>query len=173
MGQPDRERTPRGGGQKDASARGKSATGKSTNGKGASAKGGEGATPPHAPEISRLEWAAAALGLLLVLAAAGYLVYEGVSAPDGPPDVTVRADTIVPVHGGWLVRFTARNEGGSTAAGATIQGVLTDDGAREVEREHTVIDYLPRGSARRGGLVFRADPRRDRLELRLTAFEAP
>lgn len=122
--------------------------------------------------VSAAEWAVAALGLLAVLAVLAYLVREAAGGPPRPPDVTVTADSVVRGRGGWLVRFTARNAGDEGAADVTVRATLAAPGAAPVERE-AHLDYLPAHSARRGGLIFPADPRAGRLRLEAEGYQEP
>ena len=59
---------------------------------------------------------------------------------------------------GYLVRLHAVNEGGSTAEGVVIEGVLRR-GMEKAETSHTTLDFLPARSEKRGGLFFTLDPR--------------
>lgn len=122
--------------------------------------------------ISPLEWVAAALGGLLVLAVLIFLLWQGVGGGDGPPDVTVSVARVTAQSDGFHVGFTARNDGASPAMALTVEGVLTTP-AGEVERLETVLDYLPASSSRRGGFIFAADPRLGRLELRAVSYQEP
>ena len=131
-------------------------------------RGGNGG----AERISALEWVVAALGLLLVVGAVAFLAVDAVRGGDRPPDVVVRADTVVALEGGgWLVRFSARNRGRETAASVGIAGELRDAAGTETSR--VTLDYLPGRSARTGGLFFRRDPRRAELRLRAEGYQAP
>ncbi len=121
---------------------------------------------------SRWEWMAAAVSTLLVLGVVGYLLYDAVGRPRTPPAVTVRADTVVKAGGVWLVRFRAENHGHETAAAVKVYGELKE-GGQAVEASEAVLDYVPGGSVRRGGLFFRADPRAYRLELRALGYQEP
>jgi len=122
--------------------------------------------------ISRLEWLVAALGLLFVLGTTGFLVADALVAEPTPPRIVVRADSVAALGpSGWLVRFTARNEGRETVAGLSIVGELRL-GADTIEARAT-LDYLPGRSERGGGLLYPVDPRRGALQLRAEGFREP
>ena len=91
-------------------------------------------TPP-------LEWAFAAIGAVLIMCTIGYMIYYGFTHPDSPPDLTVSHTATHVLPGGYLVQFTAKNEGNSTASGVLVSGTLvSDDGAveeSEVTRLHS------------------------------------
>jgi uncharacterized protein (TIGR02588 family) len=117
-------------------------------------------------------WAIGLLGLLLVAGSIGFALYEAVAGDASPPDVTVKLEGILPVQDGYLVEFRAVNEGGTTAAGLTVEGELRD-GAEVVEVSDATIDYVPSHSEREGGLFFTQDPRQYDLQLRAKGFESP
>jgi uncharacterized protein (TIGR02588 family) len=84
----------------------------------------------------------------------------------------VAAVGLVLVEAGYLVRFRAVNRGGQTAAGLLVRGDLKGE-AEVVETSEARLDYLPGGSERQGGLYFRENPDRFRLEIRARGYERP
>ena len=126
--------------------------------------------PPGRADTPWLEWAAAAVGLVLILAAIGVIGREMVAGKDGPPQISVRAGEVTETPDGYVVEVVARNSGGETAAQVVIEGELI--GGAPEWREAT-LDYLPAGSERRAGLVFGADPRTHGLKLRAKGFVEP
>ncbi len=117
-------------------------------------------------------WAIAFLGLALVAGSITFMLYEAVAGDSSPPDITVQVDSILPIRNGYLVRFRALNEGGSTAEGVTIEGALRN-GTQILETSNTVIEFVPAHSEREGGLFFAADPRQNQLQLRAKGYENP
>jgi len=117
-------------------------------------------------------WAIALLGLGLVAGSISFMIYEEAAGDSSPPDIRVDVDSILPTRNGFLVKFRALNEGGSTAEGLTVEGVLRN-GADAVEISNTVIEYLPAHSRREGGLFFTSDPRQYHLQLRARGYEDP
>ena len=124
---------------------------------------------PHTPLI---EWVAALASTILVLWLLGYTAWEGFTREARPPIISVRADSVVGAPGGFLVMFTARNDGGETAAGLNVVGSLRVD-TTTVEESQATVDFLPLGGERRGGLFFTRDPRSYSLELRAVGFDTP
>lgn len=114
----------------------------------------------------------ALLGLLLVLASLGFLLYQGLWGDNSPPDVVIELEAILSSGEDYLVRFKARNLGGETAAGVQVTGTLRQSG-REIEKAETVIDYVPAGSEQSGGLYFSNDPGTAELELRASGYRIP
>lgn len=117
-------------------------------------------------------WAIALLGLVLVLGSIAFLLYEAAAGDSSPPDVTVRVESVLATRNGFLVRFRAVNEGGTTAEGLTVEGVLRS-GAESVETSNTTLQYVPAHSEREGGLFFTSDPRQYELQVRAKGYEQP
>jgi len=123
-------------------------------------------------DIPPLEWAAGALGALIVAAVIGVLLYQGVAGDASPPEIHVEIKGIAPVRDGFRVQFEAHNAGSEAAAQVTIEGVLSRPGV-EPERSEVTLAYLPGQSERGGGLFFQADPRRGELSVRARSYEDP
>lgn len=123
-------------------------------------------------ETSPWEWGVAGVSVLLVLGAVGFMLYEGITVPDSPPHITLQVDTVVEGERGYVVEFRAHNQGHSTAAGLTVEGVLKSD-TGTVETSEATISYVPSQSSRRGGLFFSEDPRRYTLDLRPKGYDRP
>ena len=117
-------------------------------------------------------WAIAFLGLAMVLGSIGFMLYEAIAGDRSPPDVTMHVDLILPTRDGYLVKFRAINQGGSTAEGVTVEGELID-GTGVVETSNTALEYVPSHSEREGGLYFRLDPEQYELRLRAKGYERP
>ena len=117
-------------------------------------------------------WCIALLGLTLVTGSIAFMLYQAVAGDSSPPDITVHVDATVQIRNGYLVRFRAVNEGGSTAEGVTIEGVLRN-GSEVMETSNTVLEYVPAHSEREGGLFFTSDPRQHQLQLRSKGYENP
>ena len=124
---------------------------------------------PHTPLV---EWVAAAVSSVLVLGLLGYTAWEAFTRDGEPPLIEVRADSVVAAPNGFLVMFTARNDGGQTAAALNVVGTLKTN-TTTVEESAATIDFLPLGGERRGGLFFTRDPRQLLLELRAAGFDTP
>lgn len=120
-----------------------------------------------------LEWAMAVVGLILVAATIGFLIYQAFAGKRSPPDITVRADSITTVRDGYLVRFRATNHGELTAAAVTVEGELKDQTGGSVETSSAAVRYAPSGSEVTGGIYFSRDPREFDLQLRAKGYEEP
>lgn len=117
-----------------------------------------------AAPVSKWEWAVAAFGLALVVGTIGYSAYNALAAGAAVPGVTVERVGTHATQGGYVVRFSARNHSGATAAELRVEGELRQ-GASLVEASGVTLGYLPSFSRRQGGLFFQEDP--DKYELRL------
>lgn len=124
------------------------------------------------PDVSVWEWVVAGASAVLVLGAIAFLALEAMRGTEQPPSVQVSADSIVALPLGFLVQFTAQNQGDATAAAVTIEGELRSD-TGSVERATATIDYVPEHGRASGGLFFRNDPGRFRLDLRATGYHRP
>lgn len=119
------------------------------------------------------EWAVAALGGILVVAAVAYMIWYGIARPDGPPELGIRqVSEMREVGGGYLIQVEVKNYGHSTAAGVNIAGELKD-GARSVEESVATIDYVPQQSKRQAYFQFTENPKDYTLELRVQGMAKP
>ena len=126
-----------------------------------------------AAKTPALEWAAAGIGLLLLLALLATIGLEAISGEtDEPPAIAVTAGLVAAAPGGYLVEIEATNASGATAASVEVEGALMAGGAA-VETSSLTFDYVPGHSRRKGGLFFAEDPRRHRLELRALGYQEP
>jgi uncharacterized protein (TIGR02588 family) len=128
---------------------------------------------PAEPGIPALEWIAAAVGLLLIVAMLGVIGWEATKGHgEKPPAVEVVAEKVIGVAGGYVVEVALRNRSPATAAGVVVEGVLTGGDAAP-ETSTVTIDYVPGGSTRRAGLIFTKDPRLGDLKLRALGYTEP
>ncbi|HLL72521.1 MAG TPA: hypothetical protein VK363_13850 [Pyrinomonadaceae bacterium] len=120
-----------------------------------------------------VEWVVFAVGLLLVVSALGYLVYEGATMGSDPPSLEVRLGTPDARAHNFIVPVTVTNHGDETAEGVTIE-VLSESGeGQEPERGELTVAFIPRRATREGFVAFRQDPRGKRLTARVLGYEKP
>jgi uncharacterized protein (TIGR02588 family) len=126
-------------------------------------------------EKNWLEWIVFGVGLALVASTLSYLIYDGATAPDTPPDIEVKVRVEGTRQGaqGFLVPVTVSNRGGRTAEGVLVEVVLEAGAAKEPERAELTLAFLPRGGTREGWVTFRADPRAGALTARALGYEEP
>ncbi len=127
-------------------------------------------------DISRktpfLELVVAVIGLLLIAATMGFMVYRAVWGSQSPPDIVVTIDSIQPVSNGYLVNINTVNNGGMTAQGLTIEAELSSN-SESVETSEITIEYLPSYSERKGGIFFTNNPGDFELKVRPKGYEQP
>jgi uncharacterized protein (TIGR02588 family) len=126
---------------------------------------------PHREPL--LEWVSAAAGLALTLGVLGLIGREALSGDAAqPPSIEVVPVRIAPAGPGFVVEVAAINRSGGTAAEVEVEGMLMR-GESELETSRLIFDYVPGHAERRGGMYFREDPRRHRLELRPLGYQRP
>lgn len=126
----------------------------------------------HIADIPLVEWIIGAVGLLIVVGAIGVLIYEAVAGDKSPPDVKLTVQAITPQRNGYLVKVSAENEGGQTAARVSIKAELIAQ-EQAIEVAETTFGYLPAHSVRDAGVFFTRDPRQGKLRLRAVGYEEP
>jgi len=120
-----------------------------------------------------LEWAVFAVGALLVGAVLAFLIYDGATLGDAPPDVEARTGDVRPSAHGFVVPVTIKNHGDLTAEGVTVEVTVKNADGMEEKGEFQVA-FLPRRSVREGYVTFHADPRGGaQVEARVLGYEKP
>lgn len=122
------------------------------------------------PKKNWLEWTVFAIGLMAVASTLAYLVYEGLTLDDRPPQIEVRLGAPVQQADGYTVPVTVSNRGDRAAEGVIIKVFLEGVETEEAEFE---IAFLPRRATREGWVFFRQDPRGGKLAGRVLGYEQP
>lgn len=118
--------------------------------------------------IPPLEWAAAALGLIVALALLAILGWGIINGGASEvPILEARIESVTATRGGYVAQFTITNSASQTAAAVQVEGRLGDEVAS------AAIDYVPGRSEARGGLLFESDPRASPIDLRIIGYELP
>ncbi|MBE9020553.1 hypothetical protein C7Y66_25790 [Chroococcidiopsis sp. CCALA 051] len=124
-------------------------------------------------EKNWLEWIVFGISLILVLFTLGYIVYDGATLGETPPNIELQLGQPQPQSDRFIVPVTATNRGDETAETVQIEVTLNSDG-REEETAEFEIAFLPRHSTRRGWVTFQTDPRTvAQIEARVLGFEKP
>ena len=124
-----------------------------------------------APESPLIEWVVSGIGLILVGATVGYMLFAAFTKDHSPPDIQVDLISVVPLRQGYLAQFRATNHGDQSASGVQITGVHGEGpGAEESE---AMIDFLPAQSEKRGGLFFSREPSPASLSMRASGYQEP
>lgn len=121
-----------------------------------------------------LEWLVFAISLVLVITTLGYLVYDGATFSETPPNVELELGKVqAQAKDRFIVPITAINRSEITAEGVQIEVTLNDNG-KEQENAQFEIAFLPRHSTREGWVTFTTDPRTvDKIEARVLGLEKP
>ena len=121
------------------------------------------------------EWAAAAVGGVILAAIVAFLIYEGVSRPtESRPLIVVTSDPIVAMaEGVYLVPIHVENRGHITGAGVGVSGTLFAPDGAVIEESAVTFDFIAQKSTVTGGLYFTTDPRGRRLVLRVEGYTDP
>lgn len=127
---------------------------------------------PVTRETPLLEWIAAGVGLILILAVLGVIGAEVLPGGRSEPSFEVRALAVQPVDGGYRVRIAVHNRGDKPAGEVVVAGVLAGPD-NERETAEATFDFVADHSRREGGLFFRSDPGRGALDLRATSYVDP
>ncbi len=123
-------------------------------------------------EVPILEWFAAAAGLILVVGAIGFFLYQAIYYNSTPPNISVAVESVTPADSGYLVTFKAYNSGDQTAANVAVEGEFENSG-ESGEKSDVTIGYVPAYSTTKGGLFFSKDPRQFNLKIRATGYAVP
>lgn len=119
-------------------------------------------------EVPALEWAAAAIGLLLLLGL-GFILLREAAAGNGRdvPVLSAEIARVTPTPVGFVADVVVSNRSRQTAAAVQVEGRVGD------ERASATLDYVPGRSETHGGLIFKGDPRRGATEVRVVGYELP
>jgi uncharacterized protein (TIGR02588 family) len=126
----------------------------------------------QASNVPGWSWVVAAIGLALVLGAAGFFVYQAFAGDDTPAEIVIETGTVVENAGGYLVPIQVVNHGEEVASGLLVEGALMD-GETTIETSSVTFDYVPVGSRRDGGLIFGEDPREYDLKVQARGYALP
>ena len=128
-------------------------------------------TKKQPKRISPWEWLAAAVATAIVAAMIVTLVVAG-GREQTPPRFAITVHSIAPSGTDFLVHFSIRNEGSQTGSQIVVEAELRGDSG-EPETSSVTFDYVPGRSERRGGVLFRRDPRAGQLTLRPLGYREP
>jgi len=126
--------------------------------------------PPK--EVPVWEWIVAAIGLILVVGSISLMLYRAFTEESTPPILSVNVDSVSPTENGYLIRFSVKNAGNTTAADLAIEGELKS-GSEIVETSSAVLTYAPANSNREGGLFFTKNPNDFELNIRPVGYSVP
>jgi uncharacterized protein (TIGR02588 family) len=121
--------------------------------------------------ISPWDWVAASIAAAMVVSMVVTLFIAG-RRERTPPRFAIAIESIAALGPDFLVQFSISNEGSETGAQVIVEGEVESAGEAP-EKSSVSFDYVPGGSTRRGGVLFRHDPRAGRLTLRPLGYRQP
>ncbi len=125
------------------------------------------------PSRSLAEWTTFGIASTILGAIAGLVIYAWVTEQDRPPVLTLeRREQIREAQGQFYVPFTVENTGGETVESVQVVAELRVNGQVE-ESGDQQIDFLSDGETEEGAFVFRRDPRRGELTVRVASYKLP
>lgn len=130
-------------------------------------------TSPQDSARTPAEWITFGIASSILLAVAGLVVYSWVTERDRPPVLTIQqAGEIREAEGQFYVPFEISNTGGETVESVQVSAELTANGQLQ-EGGDQRIDFLSGGETEEGAFIFRRDPRRGTLRLRVASYTLP
>ena len=123
-------------------------------------------------ETPVLEWITAGIGLILVVGAIGFVLFNALSRDNSPPVLIVTREKTKQIKTGYLIEFKVKNAGSQTASAVVVEGSLVQNG-ENIETGEVTLDYVPSNSEREGGLIFSANPEKAELKLHAKGYEKP
>ena len=124
-----------------------------------------------ARKAGMLEWALAALSGVVVLALAGFLLFEAVTKTGSDPVLSLHVDAIEAIPEGSVAEISLWNRGHATAAEVESEGTV-GTGANEITSTVT-LDYAPAESVSPAALVFSRPVAAEEISLRVLGYRDP
>lgn len=128
---------------------------------------------PQRPPRSFAEWTTFSIASLILSAIAGLVIYSWATKQDSPPVMKLdRSQEIREVDGQFYVPFELSNTGGETVESVQVVAELRVNGEVK-ESGDQQIDFLSASEKEEGAFVFRQDPRKGQLTLRVASYKLP
>jgi uncharacterized protein (TIGR02588 family) len=125
------------------------------------------------PSRTIAEWTTFGIASLMLSAIAGLVIYNWATDKDSPPVLRLdRTHEIRETDGQFYVPFEVSNTGGETVESVQIVAELRVNGQVE-ETGDQQIDFLSEGETEEGAFVFRKDPHKGELIVRVASYKLP
>ncbi|MGI8501959.1 MAG: TIGR02588 family protein [Hassallia sp.] len=125
------------------------------------------------PKRSLAEWLTFSIATLILTVIIGLVCYTWVNDKNEPPILSVtNKQKIREVNGQFYVPFEIINNGGETAESVQIIAELKIN-SEIIETGEQQIDFLSSSEKEEGAFVFRTDPRKGQLTLRVASYKSP
>lgn len=133
-----------------------------------------------------LEWIFAAIGLVVVLAACGLLIYKGLVLERRQPQFKATTQHVYPAGDQYAVQAQIENTGGQTVAKLCVHAELKmsaiiDASPNKTSMNETsaranseaTIDFLPADSTRVATFLFDQEPDANAIQYRFKSYQEP
>lgn len=122
---------------------------------------------------SLAEWVTFSAATLILAGIFGLVCYTWVNDKHEPPILSVtNKQKIREVNGQFYVPFEIINTGGETAESVQIMAELKINN-EVIETGEQQIDFLSRSEREEGAFIFKTDPRKGQLILRVASYKSP
>lgn len=119
------------------------------------------------------EWISLTISAIIVSSIVGLIGYNWATKPNGDPVIGIKVDDKVRSENGqFYVPFKIDNKGGKTVELVQAIADLEINGKIEESGEQ-IIDFLSSGEEVEGAFVFKEDPRKGKLKLRIASYKLP
>lgn len=131
------------------------------------------ATHKKSLQAPLLEWLAAGIGLVFLIALLGVISAEALAGQSNePPAITIKIGEVKRAGNTYVAIFEAVNASGGTATALQVEGKLVS-GDIDVETSLATIDYVSAHGHAEGGLIFSQDPKGLRIVARPLGYQTP
>ena len=119
-----------------------------------------------------IEWIVAGFSAAIVLALAGFILFEAVTKTGSEPDIGFTVQSGIAMSGGYVVEVRVSNSGHVTVADLEIEAsVDLGDGERQVSA--ATLDYLAAESSSEIGFGFSQQVDPEQVSLRVVGYGYP
>jgi uncharacterized protein (TIGR02588 family) len=122
---------------------------------------------------SLAEWVTFSVATLILTVIVGLVCYTWVNDKHQPPILSVtNKQKIREVNGQFYVPFEIINTGGETAESVQIMAELKINNS-VIETGEQQIDFLSTSEKEEGAFIFKTDPRKGQLTVRVASYKSP
>lgn len=125
------------------------------------------------PPRNLAEWVTFGIASLILGTIVGLVIYSWVTKQERPPAFAInQGKEVRESQGQFYIPFEISNTGGKTVESVQIVAELRVNGQLE-ESGDQQIDFLSEGEKEEGAFVFRQDPRKGELTVRVASYKLP
>lgn len=125
------------------------------------------------PPRNLAEWVTFSIASLILGTIVGLVIYSWVTKQERPPAFAInQGKEVRESQGQFYIPFEISNTGGKTVESVQIVAELRVNGQLE-ESGDQQIDFLSEDETEEGAFVFRQDPRKGELTVRVASYKLP